>query len=72
MTSRRLRIESIGVYLPDRRVTTEELLAGCRHRPRWDLERITGIHERRVAVGEYAADLAVRAAHRVVRPACRT
>jgi 3-oxoacyl-[acyl-carrier-protein] synthase-3 len=61
-----IRIESLGVYLPEKVVTTSELLATCRRRPRWDLERITGIHERRVAVGEYAVDLAVKAAQRAL------
>jgi 3-oxoacyl-[acyl-carrier-protein] synthase-3 len=62
----KLKIESLGLYLPDHVVTTEELLRSCRRRPRWDLERITGIHERRVAVGEYAADLAVKSAERAL------
>ncbi len=62
----KLKIESLGVYLPDHVVTTEEMLRSCRSRPRWDLERITGIRERRVAVGEYAADLAVKAAERAL------
>lgn len=57
------KIESIGLYVPEKRMTTEEVLQGCLHRPRWDLERITGIHERHVASkGEYAIDLAVKAA----------
>jgi 3-oxoacyl-[acyl-carrier-protein] synthase-3 len=62
----KVRMESLGVYLPEKVMTMEELLASCRRRPRWDLERITGIHERRVAVGEYAADLGVRAAERAL------
>ncbi len=62
----RARIESLGVYLPPRRMTTEELLARCRRRPRLDLERITGTHERRVAEGEHAVDLAVAAARRAL------
>jgi len=61
-----VRIESMGVYLPEKVLTTEDLLRSCRRRPRWDLERITGIRERRVAVGEYAADLAVQAAERAL------
>ncbi len=61
-----VRIESLGVHLPEKRLTTEELLASCRHRPRWDLERITGIHERRVAVGEGALDLGVAAARKAL------
>ncbi len=63
---RKVRIESLGVYLPEKVLTMEELLASCRHRPRLDLERITGIHERRVAVGEHAVDLAVEAARRAL------
>lgn len=62
-----VRIESLGVYLPETVLTMEELLRSCRRRPRWDLERITGIRERRVAVGEYALDLAVQAARRALR-----
>ncbi len=62
----KVRIESLGVYLPDQVLTMEDLLASCRRRPPWDLERITGIHERRVAAGEYAVDLAVQAAQRAL------
>lgn len=62
----KIRIESLGAYLPEQVLTMEELLASCRRRPPWDLERITGIHERRVAVGEYAIDLAVQAAKRAL------
>jgi 3-oxoacyl-[acyl-carrier-protein] synthase-3 len=47
-------------------LTMEELLASCRRRPPWDLERITGIRERRVAVGEFAVDLAAQAARRAL------
>ncbi len=62
----KVKIESLGVYLPARRLTTEELMRRCAHRPRLDLERITGIRERRVAEGEYAKDLAVKAAERAL------
>lgn len=62
----KIRIESLGAYLPEKVLTTEELLRTCRHRPGLDLEKITGIHERRVAVGEYAVDLAVQAARRAM------
>ena len=61
-----IRIESLGVYLPEKILTMEELLSSCRRRPRWDLEKITGIHERRVAVGEYAVDLAIKAARQAL------
>ena len=66
VTAGNIRIESLGVHLPEKVLTMEELLASCRRRPRWDLERITGIHERRVAVGEYALDLGVRAARQAL------
>ncbi len=62
----KIRIESLGAYLPEKVLTMEDLLASCRRRPPWDLERITGIRERRVAVGEYAVDLAVLAARRAL------
>lgn len=61
-----IRIESLGVYLPEKTLSMEELLASCRRRPRWDLERITGIHERRVAVDEYAVDLGIQAARQAL------
>lgn len=62
----RARIESLGVYLPPKTITTEELLRCCRRRPRIDLERITGVHERRAAEGEHAVDLAIAAARRAL------
>lgn len=65
-----VRIESIGVHLPPTVLATEELMRRCRHRPRLDLEKITGIRERRVAVGEHALDLAVRAAERALALSC--
>ncbi|MFC4372731.1 3-oxoacyl-ACP synthase III family protein [Nocardia halotolerans] len=42
------RFESIGAYLPSNIVTTEELISRLREPPAFDLERITGIKERRV------------------------
>jgi 3-oxoacyl-[acyl-carrier-protein] synthase III len=48
-------------------LSTEELMQMCRHRPRLDLERITGIQERHVADGEYAVDLAIKAAQRALK-----
>jgi 3-oxoacyl-[acyl-carrier-protein] synthase-3 len=62
----KIKLESLGIYLPKKVVTMEELLQACQHRPRLDLERITGVHERRVADGEYAADLAIKAAVRAL------
>ncbi len=66
MTSSNVRIESLGVHLPEKILTTEALLASCRHRPHCDFERITGIRERRVADGEFASDLAIGAARRAL------
>ena len=57
------RFESIGGYLPERRVTTHELMASTRHHTRIDLERLTGIREHRMcAPGETALDLGIAAA----------
>lgn len=65
-TPLKVRIESLGVHLPSQVLTTAELMGRCRSRPRLDLEAITGIRERRVACGEHALDLAVRAAERAL------
>ncbi|HEY3451845.1 MAG TPA: 3-oxoacyl-[acyl-carrier-protein] synthase III C-terminal domain-containing protein [Myxococcales bacterium] len=62
----KIKIESLGVYLPPKAMTTEELLQRCASRPRLDLEKFTGIRERRVAEGEYAKDLAIKAAERAL------
>lgn len=57
------RFESIGLKLPERRLTTRELMASTRHRTHIDLERLTGIRERRVcSEGEDSLTLAVDAA----------
>lgn len=42
------RFESIGAYLPSNVVTTQELLARLKEPPSFDLEKITGVKERRV------------------------
>ncbi len=62
----KVRIECLGVHLPGTVLTTAALLDRCRRRPGLDLEAITGIRERRVAVGEHALELAVRAAERAL------
>ena len=62
------RIESIGVRLPRHRLSTAELMASTRHRTGIQLERLTGIHERRVATeGEDSLSLAVGAARECLR-----
>ncbi len=55
-------IESLGVYLPPRAVTTAEVLRGCKVPMSFPFERMTGIRSRRVAGdGEFAIDLARKA-----------
>jgi 3-oxoacyl-[acyl-carrier-protein] synthase-3 len=62
------RIASVGRHLPEHRLTTSELMASTRHRTRIDLERLTGITERRVSVGdEDSFSLAVAAADDCLR-----
>lgn len=57
------RLEAVGAHLPERRLTTPELMASTRHHPDIDLERLTGIRERRVCgPGEDSLTLAVAAA----------
>lgn len=46
------RIASVGRKLPAACLTTDELMGSTRHRTRIDLERLTGIRERRVSVGD--------------------
>lgn len=41
------RFEAIGAYLPSKRVTTEELVSQLKATPGFDLEKITGVKERR-------------------------
>lgn len=45
---RNSRIESIGRALPEKRLTTTDLMASCHHHIKVDMEELTGIHERRV------------------------
>jgi 3-oxoacyl-[acyl-carrier-protein] synthase-3 len=57
------RLESIGWKIPERVLTTEELMATTRHHPHIELERLTGIHQRHVcSPGEDSFTLAVGAA----------
>ena len=48
----RTRLAGAGRHLPDTHLTTEELMSATRHRTHIDLERLTGIRERRVSVGD--------------------
>jgi 3-oxoacyl-[acyl-carrier-protein] synthase-3 len=57
------RVESVGVKLPARRLTTMDLMSQTSHRTRIQLERLTGIHERHVVgPGENSFTLATGAA----------
>jgi len=50
---------AIGALVPERRVTSDELMASTKHRTHIDLERLTGIHEHHVvAEGEDSYTLA--------------
>ncbi len=62
-----IKIESLGIYLPETVITTSKLLSQCKHPPSLDIEKITGIRERRKAVGEYSVDLAVKAAENALK-----
>lgn len=46
------RLAGAGRHLPQTRLTTDDLMATTRHRTHIDLERLTGIRERRVSMGE--------------------
>ncbi len=55
-------IESLGVYLPPRAVSTAEILRDCKVPITFPFERMTGIQSRRMAGdGEFAIDLARKA-----------
>ena len=55
-------IESLGVYLPPKRVTSKEILRSCRNTVLFPLERLTGIRIRHMAGDtEFSIDLARQA-----------
>src|SRR6516164_9765790 len=67
------RLAAAGRHLPETHLTTDELMATTRHRTHIDLERLTGIHERRVSVGdEDSYSLATSAARDCLSMAERT
>lgn len=45
------RVAGAGRHLPGTRLTTDELMASTRHHTHIDLERLTGIRERRISAG---------------------
>lgn len=55
-------IESIGVYLPPRSLSSDEVLLGCKNQIHFPLEKITGIKTRPVAGQyEFSIDIARKA-----------
>jgi 3-oxoacyl-[acyl-carrier-protein] synthase-3 len=59
----RARLAAAGRHLPSTHLSTDELMSTTRHNTHIDLERLTGIHERRVSVGdEDSYSLAIAAA----------
>jgi 3-oxoacyl-[acyl-carrier-protein] synthase-3 len=57
------RLAGAGRHLPATHLTTHDLMSTTRHKTHIDLERLTGIHERRVSVGdEDSYSLATKAA----------
>lgn len=46
------RVAGAGRHLPGTRLTTDELMASTRHHTHIDLERLTGIRERRISAGD--------------------
>src|SRR5512132_3547347 len=62
-TRYRSRFAAIGAYLPAQRLTTDELMASTRYETGIELERLTGVRERRVVgEGEDSSTLALGAA----------
>src|ERR1039458_6593963 len=59
----RSRFAAIGALVPERRVSSDELMESTKHRTHIELERLTGIHEHHVVgEGEYSYTLALGAA----------
>ena len=55
-------IESLGIYLPPKIVSTAEVMRDCKHHISLQLERLTGIRSRRMAGDDtFSIDLAQRA-----------
>src|ERR1700739_1480607 len=48
----RARLAAAGRHLPTTRLTTDELMATTPHNTHIVLDRLTGIHERRVSLGD--------------------
>lgn len=46
------RLAGAGRYLPPTHLTTHELMSTTKHHTHIDLERLTGIYERRISIGD--------------------
>jgi 3-oxoacyl-[acyl-carrier-protein] synthase-3 len=69
----RTRVAGAGRHLPTTHLSTAELMSTTRHHTHIDLERLTGIHERRISVGdEDSYSLATAAAFDCLDKAGRT
>lgn len=59
---KKIIIESLACYLPEKVVTSKEIVDRCTHPVRFPMERLTGIQTRREAgENEFAFDMALRA-----------
>jgi 3-oxoacyl-[acyl-carrier-protein] synthase-3 len=57
------RVAGVGRHLPATHLTTDELMSSTRHNTHIDLQRLTGIQERRISIGdEDSYSLATKAA----------
>ncbi len=55
-------IEGLGVYLPEKEVSSDDILQSCKMNIKYPFQRITGIHSRRMAAAnEFSIDLARKA-----------
>ena len=65
------RFVGIGASVPERRLSSDELMASTAHRTGIELERLTGVRERRsVCEGEDSSTLALRARRPGARGPC--
>jgi acyl-CoA synthetase (AMP-forming)/AMP-acid ligase II/3-oxoacyl-[acyl-carrier-protein] synthase III/acyl carrier protein len=71
--ARKMVIESLGVYLPTKVVSTDEVLQACTREVTFPLELITGIRNRREAgTTEFSIDLATKAIEQCLASSSRT
>src|SRR5687768_11243677 len=55
-------IESLGIYIPSRLVSTRDMVQACKNKIRFPLEQLTGIENRPMAEDtEFSIDIAIKA-----------